>query len=288
MAGESLFLARQLELIREETYSRKYEPLKSRVHFPLDFSGGPGLEAITHRMIDRFGKAALGLGYPRVDIRQREFTTPVRHITDSFEYSVQELQKAMRANLPLGSYKAMAAQDAAMHLADRLAYLGDDDSGLLGAFTHPNVPIKIAGVQINSNFTPDQIIDLYNETINFIENETNGMARANVVLQSTKAFTYISTTPRQSDSDTTILEYLRKAHPAVFFDSCPHCSGTGLGGTDVLFAYNRDPVSMSLNIPYDFTILPEFWTGKGYEINCTMDFGGIEYRYVEAVLTVGV
>lgn len=287
MAGEALFFARELDFIRQEVYRREYPTLKATQHFPVSNDGGKGLKTITHTMIDRVGSAAIGLGFPMIDIRRREFSTPVRNLTASYGWTIDELWHAERAGLSLRTEKAFAAADAIMRLEDELAYLGDEETGLLGAFTHPNVPIQVAANTIDNRSTPDQIISVYNDAIRAVTVLTRGVRRANYCLSSVDAFTYISTT-RITDTPDTILDFLKKAHPQVTFDWCNQCNGTGIGGTDVLFTYDRDPMAIKLNIPHPFEQLPEYWTGKGVEINCIEQFGGIEYIYVAAVLTIGV
>jgi hypothetical protein len=287
MAGEALFFAKELEFIRQEVYRREYPTLKATKHFPVYTDAGRGAKVITHTMTDRIGSAAIGMGFPLIEIKRREFSTPVRELTASYKWDINELWYAQRAGVNLRAEKAFAAADAIARLEDELAYLGDEETGLLGAFTHPNVPIQVADFRIDNSSTPDQIIGVYNSAINLVGTLTRNVRMANYCLSSVKAFSHISTT-RIPDTSDTILEFLKKAHPQVTFDWCTRCSGAGIGGTDVIFTYERDPSVIRLNIPLPFEQLPEHWTGKGVEINCIEQFGGIEYIYVAAVLTIGV
>lgn len=294
MAGESLFFARQLEYIRSKLYEKKFPARKARIHFPVNTEGGSGLETITHRMVTRAGLAAIGMGFPRSEISMREFSSPVRPLTSSYGWDIQELRKAMRAGTDLNTAKANAAKAAIIDLENLLAYVGDPETGLIGAFNHPNIPRIPAPYVISSNgssstSTPDQIIAVYNLAINQSFVLSRGVEEATMVLSTPSAHAYISSTPRGTVNDTTILEFLQKAHPNVDFDWCNELVGAGTAGTDAIFAYTRDEDHVTLNIPSPFEQLPEHQRGAAeWEVGCMESFGGIEYRYATGVLVDGV
>lgn len=294
MAGESLFFARQLEYIRPKLYDKKFPARKARVHFPLNTEGGSGLESITHRMINRAGIAAIGMGFNRSEISVREFTSPVKPLTSSYGWDLMEIRKAMRADIALSAAKANAAKAAIIDLENQLAYIGDPESGLIGAFNHPNIPRIPATYPISSNgstssSTPDQIIATFNLAINQVFVLSRGIERATMCLMTPAAHAYISATNRSTLNDTTILEYLKKAHPDVDFDWCTECIGAGTGGTDILFTYTRDEDHIKLNIPSPFEQLPEYQSNIGsWEVGCVESFGGIEYTYATGLVVDGV
>lgn len=294
MAGESLFFARQLEYIRPKVYEKKFPARKARQHFPVNTEGGSGLESITHRMTNRAGIAAIGMGFPRTEISVREFTSPVKPLSSSYGWDLMELRKAMRTGMDLALYKANNAKQAIIDLENQLAYIGDPESGLIGAFNHPNIPRIPATYPISSNgststSTPDQIIATFNLAINQVFVLSRGVERATACLMTPSAHAYISATNRSTLNDTTILQYLQKAHPEVDFDWCSEAVGAGTAGSDILFAYTRDEDHIKLNIPSPFEQLPEFQSNIGnWEVGCVESFGGIEYIYATALVVDGV
>jgi hypothetical protein len=294
MAGESLFLARQLEHIRTKVYERKFPQRKARLHFPVDTEGGSGLQTITHRMTNRAGTACIGMGFDRTEISVREFTSPVKPLTSSYGWDLMELRGAMRTGMDLAMYKANNAKQAIIDLEDRLAYVGDTETGLIGAFNHPTIPRIPATYPISSNgststSTPDQIISTVNLAINQVFVLSRGVESATAVLFTPAAYAYISVTTRGSVNDTTILEYLKKAHPNVDFDFATACIGAGTAGTDIIFSYTRDEDHIKLNIPSPFEQLPELQVRLGeWEIGCVESFGGIEYIYATGLVVEGV
>jgi hypothetical protein len=294
MAGESLFFARQLEYIRPQLYEKKFPARKARLHFPVNTEGGSGLQTITHRMITRAGLAAIGMGFPRSEIAIREFTSPVKPLTSSYSWDIQELREAMRNGTDLNAAKANAAKAAIIDLENLLAYVGDPQSGLIGAFNHPNIPRIPAPYPVSTNgststSTPDQIIATYNLLINQAFILSRGVEEVTAVLSTPSAHAYISSVARGSVNDTTILEFLQKAHPNVDFDWASELTGAGTAGTDALFAYCRDEDHLTLNIPSPFEQLPEHQTRVAeWEVGCLESFGGIEYRYATAVMVDGI
>lgn len=294
MAGESLFLARQLEYIRPKVYERKFPQRKARVHFPVNTEGGDGLQTITHRMTNRAGTACIGMGFDRTEIAIREFTSPVKPLTSSYGWDLMEIRAAMRTGTDLAMYKANNAKQAIIDLENRLAYIGDPETGLIGAFNHPNIPRIPAPYAISSNgssstSTPDQIISTINLALNQVFVLSRGVERATALLMTPAAHAYISSTTRGSVNDTTILEYLQKAHPDVDFDFATECIAAGSGGVDILFAYTRDENHIMLNIPSPFEQTPERQVSLGeWEVGCLESFGGIEYIYATGLVVEGV
>jgi len=287
-ANEALFLARQLEFITGKVYERKYADLKCRIHFPVSFEGGPGAESITYRFLDRVGVAQIGYNFPRVQVRATEHTVKIKPLTASYEFTFQEARYAMQAGVPMDTQLAMAAKRAIAERENSIAYLGDAESGLVGAFSHPNVGVQVAANPISSASTPDQIIAVVNSAINGIKSLSRGIEQPNTVLVTVAALTHMATTPRSANTDTTILGFLENAHPQIEFDWCNECSGAGTNGRDVMFVYVRNEDNLVLRIPQDFEQLTPFWNGSSTLVNCHERIGGVQMFYASALIVEGI
>lgn len=295
-SGEALFLARQLEYIKPKVYQRLYDQHRCRTHFPVSFDAGKGREVITHRMISRRGRAAIGLGFPRINVAQQEYTTKVEPLTASYHYDVMQIRKAMNANQPglnLPVELAYAARMAISEEENRLAYLGDAGKGINGAFTSREVAIQVAEFSLSDEATTsDQIISVFNRAINSVTTLSLATQIANYLLMPISLWTRIRTQPRSTAAGgnaDTIFEYLQRAHPDMTFDWCTACTGAGIGGGDVMFVYNRSDDSITLEIPSEFEQLPEVLNDKGeYVTNCIEEFGGVRYIYASALLVEGI
>lgn len=302
-ANESLYFARQLEHVLARIFEQRFPALKARLMFPVNNEAGPGVDSITWRELNYTGVAALIADYatnlPRVDANAKENTVKVRHIGDAFGYNVFDIQKAAKAGVPLEAIKGMAARQAAELKVDQLAYSGDSASGLVGLLTHPNIPVMSAaanGTGSSTKFvdkTPDQIIADVTKLWNSIKNVTKEAEAANTLAMPTDQYGYIATTPRSTNSDTTILQFLKQnLEGCQSIMSCGRlatANGGGHGGVDCMVAYDRSPATAELHIPVEFTNLPPELRNLEWLINCYLSFAGlVVYRPMAFAIMEGI
>jgi hypothetical protein len=303
-ANETAFFARQLEHILARIFEMRFPALKARLMFPVNNEAGPGVDYITWHELNYVGMAALIADYttnlPRVDAFMRENQVKVRHLGDAFGYSIFDIQKANRTGVPLAAYKGTAARKAAELKADQLAFTGDSTTGLAGLLSHPNIPWSTVAANGNQNGatnstlwvnkTPDQIIADVTNVWKSIKVVTKEAEMANVLALPTDQHSYISTTPRSSVSDTTILEFLLKnLEGCEDIISCGRLAGAGAGGADVMAAYDRSPDTAELHIPMEFYQLPPELKNLEWVVNCLMDFAGlIVYRPLAFAIAEGI
>jgi hypothetical protein len=287
--NEQIFFARQLENIETTIYEIEYPDLKGRLHFPLNFEGGPAVQSFTYRVFDRTGVAQVGLNFPRVGIKAQEKSTVVKSFTDSYGYNFQEIRNANAVNMSLDDALARAARRAIAELEDEAIYLGLPELNMPGAFTHPNFGIDLAGFAISDASTSKQILSVFNNMFNQFPILTKGKHRANACLIPLKEHTYLTTTPwnEANSSNITIMDMIMKAHPQVEFDWCNYCTGAGDAGENIMFAYERDSTNMQVRIPHDFETLETVGPNEKYEYvtGCHERFGGLQVRFAYASIT---
>jgi len=294
-AQETIFFERELEQIKAKTYDKKYPELKIRKLVPVNSDVNPGAETITYWQYDEVGMAKIVESYskdfPRVDVRKKQFSSPVKSLGDSYGYSIQDIRKAQMTGTPLEQRRANAARKAIMQLEDQIGSFGDADSGLQGLFTNPNTPelvLAADGAGSSKAFadkTPDQILRDLNLMANTPVENTNGVETVDTLLLPVDQYTYIASTPRSANSDTTILEYFLTKNP--FIQNVDHyykLAGAGAGATDRMFSYRRDPDVMTLEIPQDFEQFPPQEEGMEYNVYCHERFGGVIIYYPLATL----
>ncbi|MBW4469314.1 MAG: DUF2184 domain-containing protein [Stenomitos rutilans HA7619-LM2] len=291
-AGEGLFFARQLEYIVPQLYQVKYAEQRARVHFPVSFEGGNGIKTITYRAIDRRGKAKIvtnwSTDFPRVNVLAREVSNKVVSLGDSYGYDFQEIRSAAQANTPLEQLEANAAQMAITELENSLAYFGDANANVYGAFNNPSVPITYAAYPLALGgtlaVTVDQVVSVFNTAINGVLVTSRGVERVNMILVPLKVWTFLSVTRLGSYNDRTLMEYLEKVFPGVVFDWCNECSGAGPNGQDIMFSYVRDDMHCNLLVPSDFEQLPVFSDGATFSVKCHERFAGVRLPYPASCL----
>lgn len=289
-ANESIFFARQLEHIKSQTYDIKYPALSALSLFPVDTSAGAGAKTITYRQYDTVGMAKVIANYandlPRADVVAKEFTSNVRGIGDSYGYDVQEIRYASMTGTPLESRKAAAARRAHDQKINALAWAGDADHGLPGFLTNGNIPgytVPADGTgssKLFSTKTADLIIRDVNGIINQVRTQSKGVHMANELWLPIAQYALISSMPRSTGSDQTVLAFLQANNPGVTFKSVLELDNAMSGGTlDTMVAIENSIDNIQLNIPMPFMQHSPQQKGLAFEIPCESRFAGVTCTY---------
>ena len=291
-ADESVFFARELESVKSKTYDIKYAGLQARTIIPVSFEAGPGADTIKYEQWDQVGVAKIVSNYatdiPRVDVKAKEFRSPVKSLADSYGYSIQDVRSAKQAGKPLEARKAAAAKRGILQAEHAIAMFGNADHGLQGLLSHPNVPVVVIpadGTGASKKFstkTADKIIRDINSIVNAPINNTKGVEIPDTMLFPVDVYTLISSTPwsATANSDTTILEFVKKANPHIKeWGMLPDLKDAGGAGVDQALCYRRDPNALTLEIPQDFEQFAPQEKGLAFEIPCHSRCGGVIIYY---------
>lgn len=269
-ADGAFFFQRQLEQIKARSYDVRYAELKARELFPVSNEGGPGVTSITYRTYDQSGSAKIINAYaddlPRADVAGKETTIPVRSVGTSYGYNLDEIQASQLTGASLDQRRANAARRSIEQVVNDVAFYGDAESGLPGLFSNPNIP---TGNVVNPgsgtewvNKTPDEILFDVNDLFADIFETTKMVERGNTLLIPPAQWSYIMSTPRSANSDTTIAQYLVQNSPylnsmedIIPLNEC-HAANNPLLSTDAMVAYDRSPDKLQLEIPVELEWLP--------------------------------
>jgi len=289
-ANESIFFARQLEYVKSQTYDIKYPELSALNLFPIDTSAGPGAKTITYRQYDTVGMAKIIASYandlPRADVVAKEFTSNIRGIGDSYGYDVQEIRYASMSGTPLESRKAFAARQAHDQKINALAWAGDTEHGLPGFLTNANIPgFTVIGDGSGSSKlwtakTADLIIRDVNGIINQVLTQSKGVHAANEVWLPIAQYALISSMPRSTGSDQTVLKFLQENNPGVTFKRVLELDNAMSGGTlDTMVAIQNTSQNLGLQIPMPFMQHSPQQKALAFEVPCESRFGGVIVYY---------
>lgn len=293
-ADESIFFARELEVIKSKSYDIKYANLKARTLIPVNFSTGPGAQTITYEQYDQVGVAKIISDYardfPRADVKGKEFTSTIKSLGSSYGYSLQEIRSAQMAGKPLSTRRASAARKAIAIKENRLAWIGDASVNLPGWLTNPNIPNIVLlndGAGALTTFaskigTPDKIVRDLNEIANAVVIQSNEVESPNTMLMPIAQKTLIGSTPRSSTSETTILTYFMNNNVAGIRDCemvVELAASNGFVSNDTCIVYDRNPDAMELEIPQDYEEFPPQERGMEYEIAAHERIGGVIIYY---------
>lgn len=298
-ADETLFLARQLESIEAQLYKTlNPDTSKYRMHIPVSHRDNPGAENITYRMLTNVGMAKIIANYaddlPRVDAFMQEFTQKVKTIGASFGFSTQEVRSAIMNNVSLDSVKGASLQEAFQQKESALAWNGDSVLGIKGFFDNPNIPLLAAvngggGSPLWANKTPAEILADISTGVTKVRVQSKGLHNADTLLLSIDRYNVLATTPRSTNTDLTLLEYIQK--PGNSFglrtiDWLPFELDTAFtGGTETgAVFYQKNPENIEQRIPLERTLLPVQSKNLEFVTNAESRHGGVVVRRPLAAL----
>lgn len=292
-ADGAVFFQRQLEHIKAKSYDVRYAELQARTLFPVSNEGGKGITTITYRTYDQAGAAKIINAYaddlPRADVAGKETTIPVRSVGISYAYNLDEIQASQLTGAALDQRRANVARRSNEQVVNDVAFFGDEDSGLPGLFDNPNIPIGAvvdpgAGTEW-VNKTPDQILFDVNDLFSDIFETTKMVERGNTLLIPPAQWSFISSTARSANSDTTILMYLVQNSPYINSESdiipvneCDAANNPELS-TDAMVAYDRNPDKLQLEIPVELEMLAVQQRGLEFVVPGRSRLGGLNIYY---------
>ncbi|MCK5601787.1 DUF2184 domain-containing protein [Candidatus Pacearchaeota archaeon] len=291
-ANETLFLERQLESIESTLYKTKQKELKYRLHIPVSNRDNPGANTITYRVMTQVGMAKIisnnARDLPRSDAFMEEFTAKVKTIATSFGFDTQEVRAAVFNNMSLETIKGDSARRAVREKESNLAWNGDAQHNIIGIIGHPNVTelASPAGVSTTSPWgtkTPDEIIADISAMVAKVRSQSKGTQNANRLLLPIDQYTLIATTPRSTQSDTTILKFVldEAAFGLDMIDWIPDELDLAFtsGSEDGAMCYEHDPEVLEQRIPLEIQILPVQRKGLEFEFPVEARNGGVVVRY---------
>lgn len=289
-ANEGIFFAQELESVKARTYDVVYPEFSAMKIIPVDSSAGAGAETITYHQYDQVGFAKIISNYatdlPRVDLKGKKFSSDVKSIGASYGYSIQDIRAARMAGKPLEQRKADAVRRANDQEVNRIAFTGDAAHNMVGLLNHPNITsytLPADGTSSSTKFkdkTPDQSIRDLNGMVSKILELTQNTEIPDTILLGHTTHAYLSSTPRSSTTDTTILDFFIRNNPYVKnVQVVPELIGSGTGGTDICIIYKKSPDKLTLEIPQPFEQFPVQPEGLEFVVPCHSRFGGVIIYY---------
>jgi hypothetical protein len=288
-AGESAFFLRELEHIKAKSYDTKQKQLKATMLIPVSSEADPGAETITYKRYTEVGSAAIVSDYaensPRVDIYGVEFSSKIYTVSNSFGYSRQEIRRSKLTGKGLDARRAAAAKRAFDEKVNTIALSGDTAHNISGLIGYPgitlySVPNGAAGTATWITKNPDEIIKDIKGIISAITSTTNGIEVPDTIIMPYAQYLDIATR-RVTDGDSkTVLSYIKDNFPMIKnIEWLTELYQAGAGSLDMFMAYSKNPDTLTLEIPMNYTQLPPQVKGLGFEVMTEGRIGGVVVYY---------
>ena len=304
----SVFFARELDHVKAESYDVEYPEFTALNLFPVSSETDPGAETVTYYTYDKTGLAKVIDNYstdlPRADVTGKPSYAQVKSIGDSYGYSAQEMRASRLAGKSLDSRKAESARYQIDNLTNKIAWAGDENSGLMGVLsTGQNVPLYTisngAGGKADwASKTADEILADINGMQKQVAKVTKNVERPDTLCVPSDIYMDISTR-RIPDTATTVKAFLLENAPylknivsaaeldADSVDTNPYAKATG--GKGVAFLFKNDKRKMALENPMLFMQYPLQINGLETVIPCEARTAGVIFYYpLSALIAVGV
>lgn len=304
----SVFFARELDHVKAESYDVEYPEFTALNLFPVSNDTDPGAETVTYYTYDKTGLASVIDNYstdlPRADVTGKPSYAQVKSIGDSYGYSAQEMRASRMAGKSLDARKAESARYQIDNLTNKIAWRGDEASGLMGVLsTGQNVPLyTITNGASNkadwANKTADEILTDINGMQKQVARVTKNVERPDTLCVPSDVYMDISTR-RIPDTATTVKAFLLANAPylkdivsaaeldADAVDTNPYAKDSD--GKGVAFLFKNDKRKMALENPMPFMQYPLQVKGLETIIPCEARTAGVIFYYpLSALIAVGV
>ncbi|MBX9934540.1 MAG: DUF2184 domain-containing protein [Methylobacterium sp.] len=300
------FVTAQTSHVEAGVYRIKYPDIQYPSLIPVDYSANSWATSVTYWSMDGAGKAKWASGkafdVPTVGLRSEKFETSVHMSAIGYDYGLEEVNQAKMLGVNLGNEKALIARRVSEEFTDEVALNGDAEKNMKGLYDYPGVPsgaAPAAGADSPTgqtaslkwrDKTPDDIIADFNSLVLGTFVATNTTSMSDTVLLPWDSYLYLSSTPRATGSDMSILEWLvknnvytAKYRRPLTISGVRGLETKGAGSTGRAVAYRRAPEVLKLHVPMPFQFLPVQVQGLSYLVPGVMRLGGLDIRLPKEV-----
>ena len=262
------FLINQTSYIEQQVNEIVYPDIQYPELIPVDTSAGEFAKSVTYYSSDKYGEANWINGnsddIPLAGTEMTKFQTPVYTAAIGYSFGWEEVNQAMLLGRNLQADDAAAARRAYEEMVDRVAILGDSRKGFQGLINNSSVNAASAtnGDWGGTGTTSDQVLEDVNNALLAVGSSTLYTSIADTLLLSFGKMNFLATT-RLGDTERTLLSFLRENNTYTAMTGRPlmirgvrGLETAGVGGTERMIAYRRDPSVLKLHIPMPHRFLP--------------------------------
>lgn len=301
------FVVSQTSNIEAGVYMRRYPSYDYESIVPVVTEGNEWARTVTYYSGDIAGKSEWISGgaddFPMADVSRDKHEHALHMRGIGYRWDLEEINVARMLGDNLTDRKANGARFIAERFCYFLAMTGDTEKGWTGLLNDANVeavPVPADGSGSSTYWsakTPDQVLRDFNAGIIGVNADSGEVEMANTALLPTIVLQHMASTPRSSNSDTTILGYLREHNvyteetgQPLTIRSNRLLATAGADGAGRAVFYWRDPQAVRFHQPMPFRFLPPFQvSAMAWEVAGLMRTGGTEirlpgaFRYVDAI-----
>lgn len=285
------FLINQTSYIEQQVNEIVYPDIQYPELIPVDTSAGEFAKSVTYYSADKYGEANWINGnsddIPLAGTEMTKFQTPVYTAAIGYSFGWEEVNQAMLLGRNLQADDAAAARRAYEEMVDRVAILGDSRKGFQGLINNSSVNAASAtnGDWGGTGTTSDHVLEDVNNALLAVGSSTLYTSIADTLLLSFGKMNFLATT-RLGDTERTLLSFLRENNTYTAMTGRPltirgvrGLETAGVGATERMIAYRRDPSVLKLHLPMAHRFLPVHQAGPlRWEVPGVFRLGGVDIR----------
>ncbi len=285
------FMISQLAYTEAQVFTRQYTPMQYQLLVPVSTEAGEWAESIRYETSDSAarGKRVNGSAddIPYVDVQNGEKVFGVAPAGIGYHYTQQELMQSAYFKRPLSSARMVAAVEGFNRHMNDVALNGEAEFN--GLFKHANVSKgnRPSGAVWT---TADQALADLNAGMLMVYNSSSKNDVPNQIVLPADKYSFIATTPRSANSDTTILEYFlaNNLRKATMGDNVSVVPGFGLetagtGGITRAVFYVKSQDRLVMHIPQPLRFLAPQPVNLSIKVPGTYRYAGLEVRYLKSM-----
>lgn len=304
----SVFFARELDYVKSQSYDVEYPELTALKLFPMSSEIDPGAETVTYYSYDKTGMAKIISNYatdlPRADVKGKPTTAIIKSLGDSYGYSIQEMRASAMAGKSLDARKAESARYQIDYLNNKIAWCGDEETGLQGILSKGNdIPlyVPVAGVSKSVKWkdkTADEILADISGMLKQMARVTKKVEKPDTLALPSEA--YIDIQNRRIDGTaTTVLKYIQGNITDIKnIVSCPELDpdstdtnpyAAASNGQGVALLFKNDARKFSIENPLSFMQYPVQPQGLEMVVPCeARTAGAVIYYPMSLLIATGI
>jgi hypothetical protein len=293
-AGETNILAQQLEEVEAEVLRADYPDVKTAQILPIDTSGDPGAETVSFSDSDGNAKWQL-MGEdgavndaPSSSMKRTKDAIHYHSFFHAFGWSVNDVRRAQRANVPLATEQALLARESWEEMFEGIVATGYTGTDLRGFLNYSGIDLDTEAGAWEDETSGSDLVELFMGVFNTKMEEIEGIdsLMPNRYLLPLSIFNHLNTVPfvlGGIDTGKTALdmclERARKIVPDFQINWWRKCRLAGAGGTvhrSVL--YRADPRVVKAKVSVPFEMLPVQPENLRFKVPCHARTAGVMIR----------
>jgi hypothetical protein len=288
-SNETALLDRELRHIEATVYRQDYPTLEADSFFPVDSSDPEWAEEIEYKTYDVKGEAKAIANYaddlPKAEVLVTSEMMKVQPFGNSFEYSVQDLQRALAPGAPrLDQERGLAARQVLETKRDEVACFGYPALKIRGGLNNEYVDIIQSAANGTSSSrlwsakTAANIIADMNAVKAYVPNNTLAIYRINTIVLPTSLYELIESMPYSEHSDKTVLQWWKGNNPNIDVRPWARCNTASAASAGRIMGYFKDKSVIKQKVPQGFRVMPPQAKNLAWIQNCWLRTGGVHIR----------